>query len=489
MLQPGRADQPKRRCSDGARRQPDGSLGSQRRRRLLHRPAADGTITWAGLHNSGFHRGTAFTNVFQGTRSPDGSTTAGEWADVPRGENNGGGELDLEVSLTDSGQPQLKQISSPVRSGFGATWWERAAPLADQDIVNITSRVYRYDGIVGDKNPPCRDFTVMWGQVSNFHGPVYPPEHTYCSFLNSSWVGDGDFDFDLTPDLSRSEADFWTDGWTTVRFRAHWYLPLSLDSLTSIEYIKGKFSSFKVFECEAAMFGRENVSKHCDDEPSILLPGWFETGGNSVLINGRPLNGNIDVLTNPTRLRFTVGRPQEQIVLQAGETVRVTGLVAADVAHGSAPEIHPIYAIDIPQKFEVRRPTADVNLTGVWHGDDIGTYYVRQIGSTVWWLGLSRDQGRSFANVFHGTMSDGTIEGDWVGVPLGVHGAMSDGTLTVSGGPLATELTKISDTGEMAVSNWTKLYDVETFVVPPIGPGPVRPGPVRPGPLAPPPAV
>ena len=43
-----------------------------------------------------------------------------------------------------------------------------------------------------------------------------------------------------------------------------------------------------------------------------------------------------------------------------------------------------------------------VNLTGAWHCDDIGTYYIREVGNTVWWLGLSCDQGRQFANVYRG---------------------------------------------------------------------------------------
>jgi hypothetical protein len=60
-------------------------------------------------------------------------------------------------------------------------------------------------------------------------------------------------------------------------------------------------------------------------------------------------------------------------------------------------------------------------LSGVWHGSDIGTYYVRQLDREVWWLGLPRDQGRSFANVFHGSISEsGPLEGQWIDVPMGV---------------------------------------------------------------------
>jgi len=70
-------------------------------------------------------------------------------------------------------------------------------------------------------------------------------------------------------------------------------------------------------------------------------------------------------------------------------------------------EIHPMYALDFVQNFQLPRPFAQ--LTGVWSGDDAGTYYVRQIGNTVWWLGVSVDEGRTFANVFRGTLQNGQI--------------------------------------------------------------------------------
>src|SRR4029077_5413094 len=115
-----------------------------------------------------------------------------------------------------------------------------------------------------------------------------------------------------------------------------------------------------------------------------------------------------------------------------GMRVRVTGVVNLDEhAEGppdfrGAPEIHPVYAIEALQDFRRRRPGAD--LTGVWHANDVGTYYLRQIdGNVLWWLGLSRDQGRTFANVFQGSIryrgGDGEplaksmIEGDWADVP------------------------------------------------------------------------
>ncbi len=160
-----------------------------------------------------------------------------------------------------------------------------------------------------------------------------------------------------------------------------------------------------------------------------------------------------------------------------GTYVRVTGALILDCGHGishdcfddpsdpddvkghSNQEIHPVYSIDVitaPFRPEDDNVSARSNLTGAWGGNDGSTYYVRQIGNTLWFLGLLRDrepnqQGTSydligtpqlaaaallvgnpicpsgtrcwmFGTVFKGTVSqnsDGTatVQGDWAGVP------------------------------------------------------------------------
>jgi hypothetical protein len=92
----------------------------------------------------------------------------------------------------------------------------------------------------------------------------------------------------------------------------------------------------------------------------------------------------------------------------------------------------------------------------------------------LWWLGLSRDQGQTFANVFHGfirtTGGDGKrlanpiIEGDWADVPVGMRGARSSGRLRlVSKGSsqlvTTTTLRAVERTGGFGGSVWNKLYD------------------------------
>src|SRR5947208_1680212 len=66
-----------------------------------------------------------------------------------------------------------------------------------------------------------------------------------------------------------------------------------------------------------------------------------------------------------------------------------------------------------------------INRGGVWSANDGGTYWIRQIGSCLWWAGFSGPvdtptTGRGFSNVLFGTVNgDGTLSGYWVDVPRG----------------------------------------------------------------------
>jgi hypothetical protein len=439
------------------------------------------SVTWTGLHNSGFHWGIEFANVFQGQISADDTTLSGEWADVPRGGTNNAGTISLRIVRDSLGLPrQLDRIAAGTTGGFGGTvltGGEYTRPF--QDIVSVENEVQRYDVPLAQNNPPCRDFSVLWGWIGNTTGPTLPPPPgDYCSFICGGWPGDGDFSFDLQPDFSMLEPSFWTDRWVS-----HTFLVPGEDNLTgayvqSNEHILILYDSFKKrgFHCEAAMYARKNDCSSCHGPFVFLLPGWNEQSGNSVLVNGHPINGNLNhgpETSSP--LSFNLGPGGKQVIpLTTGAYARVTGVVADDHGHEDAvpPEIHPLYAIDIIQDFAatrggpVQRPVVGgPNLTGAWHGNDIGTYYIRQIGDIVWWLGLSCDQGRGFTNVFRGTLTDGILHGAWVDVPL-YGGQLGSGSMTIyCGSALATELIKISTNDVFGATRWTKLYDT-----PPGGP-------------------
>jgi hypothetical protein len=92
------------------------------------------------------------------------------------------------------------------------------------------------------------------------------------------------------------------------------------------------------------------------------------------------------------------------------------------------------------------------DLSGIWHGDDGGTYRVRMIGNEIFWLGTSPDNGRSWTNVFHG-IKDGTdIHGTWADVAGSAHGGGAMTVRVMTNGRMA----KAMMTGGFSGSTWTR---------------------------------
>jgi hypothetical protein len=58
-------------------------------------------------------------------------------------------------------------------------------------------------------------------------------------------------------------------------------------------------------------------------------------------------------------------------------------------------------------------------LTGVWSCDDGGTYYIRQLGDTIWWLGEPSTNPDRWSNVARGTISGNTITLEYSDIPKG----------------------------------------------------------------------
>jgi hypothetical protein len=98
------------------------------------------------------------------------------------------------------------------------------------------------------------------------------------------------------------------------------------------------------------------------------------------------------------------------------------------------------------------------DLTGAWTADDGGAYFLRQLGSSLWWVGLSdRGRGFGFANVFRGrVLPNDVISGTWADVPRGR--VLSNGSLTLSfrGG----EMQKMRESGGFGGSQWRRGGEV-----------------------------
>ncbi|MGB9902537.1 FecR domain-containing protein [Methanothrix sp.] len=93
------------------------------------------------------------------------------------------------------------------------------------------------------------------------------------------------------------------------------------------------------------------------------------------------------------------------------------------------------------------------DLTGVWTCDDGGKYYIRQIGSTIWWYGESDPGSPIWSNVMHGTINGDTIDAEWADLPKGR--VMGYGILTLHIDS-SNRITASSKTGGFGGSVWTR---------------------------------
>lgn len=93
-------------------------------------------------------------------------------------------------------------------------------------------------------------------------------------------------------------------------------------------------------------------------------------------------------------------------------------------------------------------------LTGVWHCDDGGTYYVHQYGLHVVWFG-EHPTPTGGANVFFGNRIEGTtVDGEWFDVPKGSGVALGLLRLNVVS---PTRLEYAHDNGGFGGRVWTRV--------------------------------
>jgi hypothetical protein len=498
------------------------------------------TLWWAGMSLDGglqadeqWHRGLRFTNVFRGTI--DGGTIVGEWADVSRGVSLSHGALTLTFG-TSGGAVQLVRVSAS--GGFGATIWTQSDPLDDVKFNGTTKNLFsRFDDVhkndastIHDNLKPYRDQTVLYGHLTvqkpnpdsdsqfphvNYGAPFTSPSlptyykdfaHEGRSFdefacFNPDGDGDKDADFALRVrvDLDKLEPDFYTTGWGDRTTGPLLFATKFQDPRTQAFLGYGGAEAY--LGAEAIMYGRSGECSRFGVSPKnggpSELPGWADLGSNSVLVNGRPINGALARKATAPSCDFVqpcplpsgpLGIDLGSLLFIRDAYVRITGALVLDCGRGTHDcaddpdelddaaalqnqELHPIYSIDLinypfrPQDIlAVARP----NLTGAWSGSDGSTYYVRQIGNTIWWMGQMRDrqpmqpgtsfpiigglelapafaasdpacsssppQCWAFTNVFQGTLNEppgqnGVIQGDWAGVPQSTSPGSSGGSM------------------------------------------------------------
>jgi hypothetical protein len=94
------------------------------------------------------------------------------------------------------------------------------------------------------------------------------------------------------------------------------------------------------------------------------------------------------------------------------------------------------------------------SLTGIWNCDDGGTYYLRQIGNSVYWYGERSENKPAWSNVYKGEISNNKIKGMWADVPKGK--TMSNGLLNLAIYENGHILKADHKTGGFGGSKWTK---------------------------------
>jgi hypothetical protein len=101
-------------------------------------------------------------------------------------------------------------------------------------------------------------------------------------------------------------------------------------------------------------------------------------------------------------------------------TAAIMVVLLLSIGIGATNFIAPAYA---PQPARLL-PSVPTTLTGVWQGNDGGTYYLHEPwggGGVVWWIGLSGgNDGRIYSNIFRGTITTlpgqdrKVIDGEWI---------------------------------------------------------------------------
>jgi hypothetical protein len=393
-------------------------------------------IWWVGLStesaqgSNDFHLGLTFSNVFQGALVGD--TIRGDWADVPRGIILQNGTLTLRLNSPDSPTTLTRAEET---GHFGASTWNKVAVTPGRDIRFRFDHVFRNDGgTMHDHLKMYMDHVVAIGKVVGELGAHVPltASRRYENFMCNV---DGDFDEDdfdgditffMVVERPFLEAQLAGPVTESGPFNDLNHIRRKLDATNP----NGRaFRGLRnLILPELIMYGRPAGKLNCPGDVPPLLPGWMEAGANSILFDGRPLGG----------LVLGSGGQVTSPQVTVDQRVRVAGFLALDCHGGDCEEddaltnnveLHPVYGIDLFRPDVNRR-----NLTGAWSADDAGTYYVRQIDEQVWWLGLSRDEGRTFANVLRGTLQptpEGPqIVGRFVDVPLGR--ILNSGELTIS---------------------------------------------------------
>lgn len=386
----------------------------------------------AGLSTDGqFHNGLRFCSLFSGTIDAD-DVIRGRWANVPRGVAADGGYIQFKVNYDAAGNA-LNFIKSPAGDlGSGIIWSQRSdfspnVPEIDHIFDRVKKNVPTLLGgreTLRDNLKPCKPFPVaVFGEIDAARLQVnYATtdkdkrsyRHFMCDYVDNA---DGDLEINLRVNEGLLPKNFWTDDWWGGA------------GVTSAEAFHARLrrQNYRL-HCESIMYAGTG---ECEDNVELdtppLLPGWQQRDGDGVLINGVPINGDVVLSKKDDHSCFVDTIHGAPFLFHVPTLARVTGFLALDCGHvddcddtnpgDDNQEIHPMFSIDIVNAVEQE------NLTGAW-ADQYGlTYYIRHVGSEVWWLSMSPAMDNRRASGFYGRIADHgrQIQGTLVNLPLGTN--------------------------------------------------------------------
>jgi hypothetical protein len=188
-------------------------------------------------------------------------------------------------------------------------------------------------------------------------------------------------------------------------------------------------------------------------EQSAINPGWSNVATGS--INGNNLNLHwVDVPKG-----YNIGQGTLALVVEnSGNTLRAqqrTGGFGGSTWNRISPSppganVRVVYVLPAPPS----EPSA-FDLTGRWQGNDGGTYYIRHIGSGIWWYGEQAPENPGWSNAAQGNVGGNVVNLFWFDVPKGRSIGLGRLALVVenSGNTLRVQQT----TGGFGGSTWTRI--------------------------------
>jgi hypothetical protein len=432
------------------------------------------TVWWAGFSNDyGLQNGLTFCNVFSGVLKSN--EVSGQWADVPRGATMNFGTLSLIAEFNADDSPSTMTAIDQTGGFSGTTWTFLYSTLPNFDLTlqevfeKTHKNTYNYLlslETLADVLEIVKDSVVIYGSLGNGdNDPVYPFTNSFPPTWPCTFDAYRDMNHWWDADLSQEDADM------TCRIDVDMnYLPTDLYGGMSPDHQNEVAQKLPWVHPEMIMFsGKDNPTS---TKPTELLPGWAQIGGNSILLNGRPLDANVAINSSMSASQICGITPE------VFGNVRVTGAMVIDKNHDHPLEIHPVYAFDFINASNRQ------DISGVWGDQNGNTYYIHNVFGTIWMLITRPFRDHFFAAVFRGLlsgkpstlMSGKTAKGDWITVPYGMADDSGSMSLVVGADALTMEVTGDSP---VSGSELRKLYDIQGHPCPPLDTlsiAPVNPG-------------